>query len=143
MKKIRLLALCVLCCCAYGLRAEHVLFEIGKQNQSSSEFAHYPDRYKQFLMSFLGVKRYAVGYSQPTTHWPYALSGPKDRWGGGGYWSGYHSRHFPIINFQLAGHSSQGDCQLKLLFLGANSKELPKSCTKSTNCMERVMPVSS
>lgn len=125
MKRIRLLALCVLCCCAMGLRAEHLLFEIGKQNGSPSEFALYPNRYKQFLIDFSGIKRYAVGHSQSSTNWPYALPGPKDRWGGGGYWAGYHPRHFPIINFQLAGHTSQGDCQLKLFFLGSNSKEIP------------------
>ena len=53
------MALLTCCCCALGLHAEHVLFEIGKQNGSPSEFALYPDRYKQFLIDFSGVKRYA------------------------------------------------------------------------------------
>lgn len=53
----RLMALLTCCCCAFGLHAEHVIFEIGKQNGSPSEFALYPDRYKQFLIDFSGVKR--------------------------------------------------------------------------------------
>lgn len=41
-----------------------ILFEIGKQDGSASEFALYPDRFGEFLRKFSGVKTYYVGYSE-------------------------------------------------------------------------------
>ena len=97
-------------------QAGNVLFEIGTKDNSAAEFALYPGKYKNFLMGFSGVKHFAVGYSRPSSNWPYVLPGPKDNWGGGGYWAGYHPRHFPIINFQLAQAKAEGNCQLAFYF---------------------------
>lgn len=106
-------------------QAGNVLFEIGTKDNSAAEFALYPDKYKNFLMGFSGVKHFAVGYSRPSSNWPYVLPGPKDNWGGGGYWAGYHPRHFPIINFQLAQAKAEGNCQLAFYFAGISAKESP------------------
>lgn len=97
-----------------------ILFEIGSQDGSASEFALYPDRYDAFLATFGGEKSYYVGYSSPGKHWPYALPGPLDNWGGGGYWAGYHPRHFPSIRFQVEKTAKQGDCTLSLFFAGVS-----------------------
>lgn len=106
-------------------QAGNVLFEIGTKDNSAAEFALYPGKYKNFLMGFSGVKHFAVGYSRPSSNWPYVLPGPKDNWGGGGYWAGYHPRHFPIINFQLAQAKAEGNCQLAFYFAGISAKESP------------------
>lgn len=110
---------------AGSMRADNVLFEIGEKDGSPAEFALYPSHYKNFLIDFTGVKHFAVGYSTPEKNWPYVLPGPKDRWGGGGYYAGYHPRHFPVINFQLPETRKEGNCLLSLFFAGANGKELP------------------
>ncbi|MDR2764701.1 MAG: GH92 family glycosyl hydrolase [Tannerella sp.] len=97
-----------------------ILFETGKYDGSASEFALSPDRYDAFLATFGGEKSYYVGYSSPDKHWPYALPGPLDRWGGGGYWAGYHPRHFPSVWFRVEKTVKQGDCVLSLFFAGVN-----------------------
>lgn len=104
-----------------GIRAENkVLFEIGKQDNSAAEFALYPDNYKSFLASFGGEKSFYVGYSTANKHWPYVLPGPLDNWAGGGYWAGFHPRHFPSIYFNLDKTTGQGECLLSFFFVGAH-----------------------
>ena len=95
------------------------LFEIGSRDHSAAEFALYPNQYKSFLAHFSGEKSYYVGYSTPERHWPYLLPGPLDSWAGGGYWAGYHPRHFPSIYFNLERISAKGECTLTLFFTGA------------------------
>lgn len=102
-----------------------VLFEIGKQDNSAAEFALYPDNYKSFLANFGGEKSFYVGYSTPEKHWPYVLPGPLDSWAGGGYWAGFHPRHFPSIYFNLDKAAGKGECSLTFFFTGAhNSKPI-------------------
>lgn len=100
--------------------ANKILFEIGKKDGSAAEFALYPDRYKSFLAGFGGEKAFYVGYSTADKYWPYVLPGPLDDWAGGGYWAGYHPRHFPSIYFNLEGKSASGENVLSFFFVGAN-----------------------
>lgn len=110
----------------YGA-GQKVLFEIGKQDNSAAEFALYPDRYEAFLAKFSGVKPFYVGYSTAERHWPYALPGPLDGWGGGGYWAGYHPRHFPVIYFNVEkAKAKKGDCTFSLFLTGVNKKKETK-----------------
>lgn len=122
---IRILAVILLSGFENESYAENILFEIGKKDNSAEEFALSPDKYKNFLIDFSGVKHFAVGYSTSLKNWPYVLPGPKDGWGGGGYWSGYHPRHFPIINFMLSQVKTEGTGRLELFFVGVNEKEPP------------------
>ena len=122
---VRILAVIALLGFVNESYAENVLFEIGKKDNSAAEFALSPDKYKNFLIDFSGVKHFAVGYSKPLKSWPYVLPGPKDGWGGGGYWSGYHPRHFPIINFMISQVKTDGTSRLELFFVGADEKESP------------------
>lgn len=99
------------------------LFEIGKQDNSASEFALYPDQYESFLARFGGVKTLYVGYSTAEKHWPYAFPGPLDHWGGGGYWAGYHPRHFPILYFNVEkAKKENGECTFSVFLTGANGR---------------------
>jgi predicted alpha-1,2-mannosidase len=97
-----------------------ILFEIGRQDNSASEFALYPNQQDAFTANFGGEKSYYAGYSSPGKHWPYILPGPLDAWGGGGYWAGYHPRHFPSIWFNVEKTTRQGHCELSLFFAGVN-----------------------
>lgn len=99
------------------------LFEIGKRDGSSSEFALYPDRYKNYLADFGGESVYYVGYSSPEKHWSYVQPGPLDSWAGGGYWAGYYPRHFPALYFQLDKTVKQGECHFILYFAGAKKSQ--------------------
>ena len=122
---IRFFTIACLLALANGTQAGNTLFEIGRKDGKAAEFALSPNHYKNFLIDFTGVKHYAVGYSQPHTNWPYVLPGPKDSWGGGGYWAGFHPRHFPIIDFQLDKVKTGGTCRLALHFCGASAAENP------------------
>lgn len=98
-----------------------VLFEIGQQDNSAAEFALYPDNYNSFLANFGGEKSFYVGYSTADKHWPYVLPGPLDNWAGGGYWAGFHPRHFPSVFFNLDKTSAEGECYLTFFFTGAHN----------------------
>lgn len=102
--------------------ADKTLFEIGRQDNSAAEFALYPDQYNRFLARFSGEKTYYVGYSTEAKHWPYALPGPLDGWGGGGYWAGFHPRHFPSLYFHLDKTTEKGECLLSFYFAGINDQ---------------------
>lgn len=80
-----------------------LLWSIGEKNNSSHEFALAHDNdYASFVQRFGGENLvYSIGYSQPSQHWSYVLPGPLDGWAGGGYWAGFHPRHFPRIFFDL------------------------------------------
>lgn len=107
---------------SFGLTAQNkVLFEIGRQDGKSAEFALSPSDYKTYLAQFSGEKEYTVGYSTPGKHWSYVLPGPLDGWAGGGYWAGFHPRHFPVIYFYLDKTTDKGTCLLSLFFAGANA----------------------
>ena len=70
------------------------LWKIGNLDNSGNEFALAPHQYKNLVAGFGGENTvYYVGHSTPND-WPYAMPGPLDSWGGGGYWSGFHPRHF-------------------------------------------------
>lgn len=122
---IRFFTIACLLAMANGTQAGNILFEIGRKDGKAAEFALSPNHYKNFLIDFTGVKHYAVGYSQPHKNWPYVLPGPKDNWGGGGYWAGFHPRHFPIIDFQLDKVKTGGTCRLAMHFCGASAAENP------------------
>jgi predicted alpha-1,2-mannosidase len=120
--------------CSTGLFSQNkVLFEIGRQDGSAAEFALYPDRYEDFLSKFSGEKSYYAGYSTPEKHWPYVLPGPLDRWAGGGYWAGYHPRHFPSVFFPVEQTTTQGTCVLSLYFVGVHAGDKPVTIRMEIN----------
>lgn len=116
----------IVCCLASTgvLNAKNkVLFEIGQKDNTPSEFALYPNKYKNFLVDYGGVKSYWVGYSTPCQNWPYAFPGPLDNWGGGGYWAGFHPRHFPEIYFPVSKVAEEGMCRIQFSFVGVRKSE--------------------
>lgn len=100
-----------------------VLFEVGQKDGKATEFALSPNQYDSFLAGFGGEKSYYVGYSTPGKHWPYVLPGPLDSWAGGGYWAGYHPRHFPSLYFAIDKSADKGECLLTISFVGVNEEK--------------------
>ncbi len=98
-----------------------IIFEIGKKDGQSSEFALFPDKYDQYLSRFGGEKIFYVGYSEIHKDWSFILPGPLDSWAGGGYWAGFHPRHFPSILFNLEKQPTDGNCLFSLFFTGVNA----------------------
>lgn len=80
-----------------------LLWRIGDKDNKADEFALASAiDYRSFIQKFGGEKLvYNIGYSQPSMHWSYVLPGPLDSWAGGGYWAGFHPRHYPRIFFNL------------------------------------------
>lgn len=121
MKKTILIYFFLLCCTIYNVSSQNkTLFEIGEKDGKAAEFALFPDQYDSFLAGFGGEKSYYIGYSTPDKHWPYVLPGPLDSWAGGGYWAGYHPRHFPSLFFSINKSTNKGECLLSLSFAGVN-----------------------
>lgn len=101
------------------------LWKIGNLDNSGNEFALAPHQYKDFVAGFGGENTvYFVGHSAPKD-WPYVMPGPLDSWGGGGYWSGFHPRHFPRIFFNLDHVGTIGKSRLLINFVDVNDKKPP------------------
>ena len=100
---------------------DKVLFEVGEKDSKSSEFSLSPNQYDSFLASFSGEPTYYVGYSFSNKQWPYVLPGPLDNWAGGGYWAGFHPRHFPSLYFELVQLAIEGECEFTIDFVGAKT----------------------
>jgi hypothetical protein len=114
LKHLLLSAIFILCV-AEVFPHNKVLFEIGRQDDSASEFALYPDQYDSFLANFSGEKSYYVGYSSPDQQWPYAFPGPVDSWG----WVSS-----PAFSFHLVSggkNNPAGRLQTVLVFCGRQS----------------------
>ena len=75
------------------------IWEIGKNDRSSSEFALAPGGYKKFIENDFGYedKFYLVGYSNPQKDFPYVLPGPVDTWGGTWPTSGWRTNQVNIL----------------------------------------------
>ncbi len=105
----------------------HTVWQIGKKNGSSNDFALAPNGYKEFVAEFGGQKTiFNIGFSNPKKSWPFILPGPSDDWAGGGYWSGYYPRHFSRIVFGLSDVPAKNSTHLVLNFVDANEKTPPK-----------------
>lgn len=91
------------------------LWRIGTNDRSPSEFALAPDGYKAFLENDFGHEDrfYLVGFSDPTTDFPYVLPGPADTWGGTWPTSGWRTHEVNIL-FGLKNDPSDGDYRLKI-----------------------------
>lgn len=95
--------------------ADKCLFQIGTKDGKGTEFDLPSEKFAQFLASYSGTNgNYSVGYSSPDKHWPRVMPGPLDSWGGGGYWSGFHPRHFPSLWFNAKLDKAEGDCTFTL-----------------------------
>ncbi len=91
------------------------LWQIGKADDSTAEFALAPDGYGRYHRDGL----FLVGHSDPRRDWPYTHPGPDDLWGGG-------RPHTFTILFGLAGKPEAGGCRLVVDLADTHSLNPPK-----------------
>ena len=103
-----------------------VIWQIGKNDNSCSEFAMVTGEYKKFLEKDFGWedKFFLVGTSNEKTDWPYVLPGPSDEWGGTGGTSGWRSQTLNIL-FGIEKLPKNGEWKLVVDFFDINAKDTP------------------
>ena len=95
------------------------LWQIGKADNDTAEFALGPDRSNQYSATFPNDALFIAGQSDPKQDWPYIQPGPADVWAGG------KSHTFTIL-FGLKMTSSEGKGQLVLDFVDTHSAAVAK-----------------
>ena len=59
------------------------LWQIGKPDNDTSEFALGPDKSNEYSTTFPNDALFVAGQSDPKKDWPYVQPGPADVWAGG------------------------------------------------------------
>ena len=103
-----------------------VVWQIGDNNNSGSEFALAPDDYGQYIASDFGWedKFFLIGTSDAKKDWPYIIPGTSDNWGGTWGTSGWRSSTLNIL-FGIDKLTGKGNWKLTIDILDCNSKDLP------------------
>jgi alpha-mannosidase len=115
-------ALMLLLCWGLTLTAaenDKLLWQIGKADNHTAEFALGPDRSNQYSTNFPHDVLFVAGQSDPKQDWPYIQPGPADSWAGG-------KSHVFTILFGLEAVPSEGECKLVLDLVDTHSSQPPK-----------------
>jgi alpha-mannosidase len=96
-----------------------LLFQIGKPDNNTAEFALGPDRSNQYSVTFPRDALFVAGQSDPKQDWPYIQPGPADTWAGG------RSHTFTIL-FGVKTTPAEGQCELFFDFVDTHSVVPPK-----------------
>ena len=121
---------------ALNVDAGNIIWQIGKADNSASEFALGPSGYKKFLSKDFGYedRYFLIGYSKADEDFPYVLPGPNDVWGGTWRTSGWRT-HSTNILFGLDRMPECGEYRLIVDLLDADPK---RSLVKiSVNSIEK------
>jgi predicted alpha-1,2-mannosidase len=134
---VRFLLLWMLVVCSQAAVSTHaaessaeenrLLWQIGKTDQSCSEFALAPDGYTRFL-EFFGKpdQAYYIGLSEAQTNWPYVLPGPLDAWAGCGDGGRWDQMNTLPIGFVLDQTTADGQCVFTIHVCDAHPDYPPK-----------------
>ena len=98
---------------------DQLLWDIGKADNHTAEFALGPDRSNQYATAFPHDAMFVAGQSVPKKDWPYIQPGPADIWAGG------RSHTFTIL-FGLKAAPAEGEGKLVLDFVDTHSAVPPK-----------------
>jgi len=96
-----------------------LLFEIGKADNNTAEFALGPNQSGQYSTAFPRDALFVAGQSNPKEDWPYIQPGPADAWAGG-------KAHVFTILMGLEAAPAQGTCTLHLDFVDTHSARPPE-----------------
>ncbi|UIR57685.1 GH92 family glycosyl hydrolase [Sphingobacterium sp. SRCM116780] len=80
-------------------KAEHIIWQLGENNNNAREFSLAPNEYKRFLEKDFGYedRYFLLGHSQINQDFPYVLPGPSDSWGGTGPTSGWRTHDVNVL----------------------------------------------
>ena len=136
MGKTYVISYIVAVLCVLNANATNIIWQIGKADNSASEFALGPSEYKKFLAEDFGYedRYFLIGYSKADEDFSYVLPGPDDIWGGTWRTSGWRT-HSTNILFGLDRVPEHGECRLIVGLLDADPK---RSLVKiSVNSVEK------
>jgi len=118
-KSLASILLFPLCLPVFSGGANMPLWQIGKADNDTAEFALGPDKSNQYSVTFPHDVLFVVGQSDPKQDWPYIQPGPADAWAGG------KSHTFTIL-FALKTTSAEGEGELVLDLVDTHSARPPK-----------------
>ena len=119
MKTVALMLLFHWCLPSPAAGNNTLLWQIGKADNDTAEFALGPDRSNQYSVTFPHDALFVAGQSDPKQDWPYIQPGPADAWAGS-------KSHTCTIMFGLKMTSTEGKGQLVLDFVDTHSARPPK-----------------
>ena len=125
-RKIFFSAALILATASSVFAQETTIWELGKADQSSQEFALSPHGFKEFLAHDFGYEDnyFVVGQDVLNQGFPYILPGPANGWGGTGGTSGIRT-HFLNLFYQLNSIDPKGKYVLELDFVNSEGKAKP------------------
>ena len=107
------------CCSVPAAEDNKPLWQIGKSDNNTAEFALGPNRSNQYSTTFPYDALFIIGQSDPKKDWPYIQPGPADIWAGS-------KSHTCTIMFGLKMTSSEGKAQIVLDLVDTHSAVPPK-----------------
>lgn len=122
MNQKKLFSFLMAACCTVGAAtASDVVWQIGTDDGSASEFALGPSDYKKFLACDFGYedRYFLVGTSKDEKDFPYVLPGPDDTWGGTWGTAGWRT-HDANILFGVERLPGRGEWKLVVDLVDAN-----------------------
>ena len=96
-----------------------LLWQIGKADNNTAEFALGPDRSNQYSSGFPNDAMFVAGQSDPKQDWPYIQPGPADAWAGS-------KSHIFTILFGIETAPIEGQAELVLDFVDTHSAVPPR-----------------
>ncbi len=120
-----LFAVAITSCCI-SQTVPSTIWQVGKADQSVSEFALAPNGFRSFVGKDFGYedKYFLVGYSKEKKDFPYVIPGPADTWGGTWPTAGWRTNQVNIL-FGLGNVPANGKYKLVLKVLDYAKKFLP------------------
>ncbi|WP_353125186.1 GH92 family glycosyl hydrolase [Parapedobacter pyrenivorans] len=105
---------------------DHIIWQLGETNASSSEFALSPNDYQQFLANDFGYEDrcFLVGQSIAAKDAPYVLPGPANGWGGTGPTSGLRT-HFFNLYYVLDIQANDGGWSFEIAIVNSDPLHPP------------------
>lgn len=119
IKSLALILLSPLCLPLLAAGTNPFLWEIGKADNDTAEFALGPDKSNQYSVAFPHDVVFVAGQSDPKKDWPYVQPGPADAW------AGSRSHPFTIL-FGLKTTSTEGKAELTLDLVDTHGSRPPK-----------------
>lgn len=109
-----------------NLNKPETIWELGKKDSSSLEFALSPSNFKAFVNNDFGYedKRFVVNHSLIENDFPYVIPGPVDTWGGTWSTAGWRT-HAVNILFGIKGAPPSGEHELIIELLDFSKQFLP------------------
>lgn len=126
MKNLSLLVLITSILLGSCTPKSRIIWQIGENNNSGSEFALAPNGYQEYIANDFGWedKFYLIDTSDPQKDWPYIIPGISDTWGGTWGTAGWRSSTLNIL-FGVVDIPGAGNWKLTIDVLDYNSKDLP------------------